>query len=137
MTRPLLLEKEIRIQGYDIDVLGIVSNIVYLRWFEDLRMHFLDNYYPFQELYADHMSPVLTDTQVKYHYPLTIHDETNGRVWLSNISKSRWECSFEIVTEKKIHTTGVQSGYFIDTQRMRPTRIPERFQELYDREMKD
>ncbi len=133
--KPLLLTKPIRIHGYDIDVLGIVSNIVYVRWFEDLRMHFLDTYYPFQELYQDNKSPVLSDTQVKYHYPLDIHDEVTGNVWLSNVNKSKWECSFEIITEKRMHASGLQSGYFIDVQRKRPTRIPDRFMELWNAEV--
>ncbi|MEL7003673.1 MAG: thioesterase family protein [Bacteroidota bacterium] len=135
MQRPLLLEIPIKIHGYDIDVLGIVSNIVYVRWFEDLRMHFLDTYYPFQELLEEKKSPVLSDTQVKYQYPLTIQDQAKGLVWLSNVSKSRWECSFEIKTDKRIHTSGVQSGYFIDTERIRPIRVPSRFLELYEKDM--
>ena len=36
--RQLIAEKEITINAYDIDARGIVSNIVYIRWFEDLRM---------------------------------------------------------------------------------------------------
>lgn len=129
--RPLLLEKDIIIQGYDIDVLGIVSNIVYVRWFEDLRMYFLDTYYPFQKLYEEKKSPILSDTRVKYLHPLDIKDKPQGLVWLSQVSKSRWECSFEIRTDQRIHTTGVQSGYFIDIERKRPTRIPDTFLELW------
>lgn len=135
MSRPLLLELPIKIQGYDIDVLGIVSNIVYVRWFEDLRMHFLDTYYPFQQLLEEKKSPVLSDTKVHYQFPLTIHDLPTGMVWLSNVSKSRWECSFEIKTDKRVHTTGIQSGYFIDTEKIRPVRVPGRFLELYEKEL--
>lgn len=134
--RPLLLHKSIPVNGYDIDVLGIVSNIVYVRWFEDLRMHFLDTYYPFQQLYDDNKSPVLGETHVRYLHPLTIHDRPSGAVWLSQVSRSKWECSFEITTEHRLHATGVQSGYFIDIQRKRPTRIPDRFVELYDAAIK-
>lgn len=136
MSRPLLLDLAIKIHGYDIDVLGIVSNIVYVRWFEDLRMHFLDTYYPFQQLLNEQRSPVLSDTQVRYQFPLTIHDNPTGCVWLSNVTKSRWECSFEIKTEKRIYATGIQSGYFIDTERIRPVRVPPRFLELYENELK-
>ena len=41
MTRPhdqFLVEMPLKVQGYDIDVAGIVSNIVYVRWLEDLRL---------------------------------------------------------------------------------------------------
>jgi len=43
-VRPMLIQKPLKINGYDIDVMGIVSNIVYIRWFEDLRFEFLDRY---------------------------------------------------------------------------------------------
>jgi len=129
--KPLLLEKEIKIQGYDIDVLGIVSNIVFVRWLEDLRMYFLDTYYPFQSLYQENKSPVLAETHVHYKYPLSIQDSPTGYVWLSNVSKSQWECSFEIRTPEKLHASASQSGYFIDIERKRPTRIPEKFLSLW------
>ena len=32
----LVAEREIEVNNYDIDAMGIVSNIVYIRWFEDL-----------------------------------------------------------------------------------------------------
>lgn len=38
----LVVEKEIEVNGYDIDVMGVVSNIVYIRWFEDLRIVFIN-----------------------------------------------------------------------------------------------
>ena len=131
MSRPLLLDLPIKIRAYDIDILGIVSNIVYVRWFEDLRTHFLDTYYPFQQLLEEKKSPVLSETNVKYIYPLTIHDRPTGMVWLSNVSKSRWECSFEIKTEKRTHVSGIQTGYFIDTDKIKPVRVPDRFLDLY------
>ncbi|MBV6646102.1 MAG: acyl-CoA thioesterase [Cyclobacteriaceae bacterium] len=130
-SKPLLLQKEISVNGYDIDVLGIVSNIVYVRWFEDLRMYFLDTYYPFQELFEEGKSPVLTDTQVKYHHPLTIHDHPLGEVWMSNVNRSKWECSFEIKAGKRIHCSGVQSGYFVNVESKRPTPIPKKFHDLF------
>ncbi len=34
-------EKEIEVNGYDIDAMGVVSNIVYIRWFEILRTAFI------------------------------------------------------------------------------------------------
>lgn len=37
-VRPILIQKPLKINGYDIDVMGIVSNIVYIRmlWISDL-----------------------------------------------------------------------------------------------------
>ena len=42
--------KEIEVNNYDIDAMGIVSNIVYIRWFEDLRTIILNEYMTFSEM---------------------------------------------------------------------------------------
>jgi len=36
--RPFLIEVPLPVRTYDIDFAGIVSNIVYIRWLEDLRL---------------------------------------------------------------------------------------------------
>ena len=51
--RPLAVSAPIRVQGYDVDFAGIVSNIVYIRWLEDLRYQVLEAYYPLPQLLAD------------------------------------------------------------------------------------
>lgn len=135
-SRPLLLTKEVPVRSYDIDVLGIVSNIVYIRWFEDLRTAFLEVHYPYQKMLEENISPVLKETHIDYKYPITIQDQIKGQVWLSGVSKSKWECSFEFFNELRVYATGQQMGYFIDVQRKRPVRVPEKFKELWEYEVK-
>ncbi len=43
--RPLEVELTIPVRSYDIDFAGIVSNIVYIRWLEDLRSKWLDEHF--------------------------------------------------------------------------------------------
>ncbi len=133
--RPLLVEKPIRINGYDIDVLGIVSNIVYVRWFEDLRHHFLDKYWPYEEMIKINQSPVLAKTELEYKYPLTIHDKPVGRVWVAHFGRGKWEMCFEISIGNKIACKGKQTGYVIDTNRMKPIPIPEGLRQQYEIEL--
>ena len=130
--QPLLLEKNIKINGYDIDVLGIVSNIVYVRWFEDLRHHFLDEYWPYEEMLASNQSPVLAKTEVDYKHPLTIHDQPVGRIWVEHFGRGKWIMRFEILAAGKISCSGRQTGYVIDTQRMKPIPIPEGLRQKYE-----
>lgn len=130
-TRRMLLEKEIKINGYEIDVMGIVSNIVYVRWFEDLRMAFLDKYYPFDEMFALKISPILIQTECQYQKYLTIFDKPVGRCWVTYLGEKKWEMEFEIVTESSIHCTGKQSGLFYDLNKKKTTMVPERLLEQY------
>ena len=47
--KDLLVTLPLNVRTYNIDFAGIVSNIVYIRWHEDLRLEMLDRYFPIQE----------------------------------------------------------------------------------------
>lgn len=129
--RPLLLERPIFIYGYDIDAMGIVSNLVYIRWFEDLRSAFLEKYYPFSRMIEEGIAPILSKTGAEYINPLRISDSPVGRVWISFLKRSRWETRFEIEVNGKIHCQGIQEGYFFDLKRSRPVPAPPEIHEHY------
>jgi acyl-CoA thioester hydrolase len=43
---PFEVEIPLPVRTYDIDFAGIVNNIVYIRWLEDLRLEMLARYFP-------------------------------------------------------------------------------------------
>jgi acyl-CoA thioester hydrolase len=122
--RPMLVEKRLEVNGYDIDVMGIVSNIVYVRWFEDLRFRFMDTYCPFVDLLRSNRSIVLARTEIGYRRALTIFDRPVGRIWVSGLRRARWEVSLEIESRGKINCRGRQAGYFVDIETKRVVRVP-------------
>lgn len=124
-NRKLLAEKEFTIHAYDIDAMGIVSNIVYVRWFEDLRTDFLSAAYSLKEMLKTNISPILMHTELDYLMPLTIFDEPIGRCWLVEMGKSSWEMVFEISVGDKVYCKGKQKGCFYDLEKKRVTRIPD------------
>lgn len=105
---------EIPIKAYDIDSMGIVSNIVYIRWFEDLRHLFLDRYYPYEKMMGEGISPMLMKTEAEYKQPLAIGDKPEGRLWVRNMGRFKWEMGFEIYSGEVVHCAGVQKGCFFD-----------------------
>lgn len=131
-NRPLLLEKEIKINGYDIDVMGIVSNIVYVRWFEDLRTHFLEVYYPLERFLKNNQCPTIIRTEIDYKFPLTIDDKPVGRIWLVETSRARLKVGLEIVTGDRVYVTGFQTGTILDLTTRRPVKVPEELSRLLD-----
>ena len=135
MEKVLLAQKDIQINAYDIDAMGIVSNIVYVRWFEDLRMAFLNEHYPLAEMMAIKISPILMRTEIDYKVPLTIFDQPIGRCWMVKSGQSSWEMEFEIATDK-VHCVGKQKGCFYDLKSKKVARIPERLQKLFSSEGK-
>ncbi len=60
--RPLRVELLFQPKTYDIDFAGHVSNIMYIRWLEDLRMMVLDRYLPLNTLMERGVAPVVVRT---------------------------------------------------------------------------
>jgi len=122
-NKPLFVEADLNIHAYDVDVMGYVSNIVYIRWFEDMRHHLLDKYYPFEKMIEDGKSPVLMHTGADYLRPLTIHDKPKGRCWMSKGGGTKWELRYEIVQGDVVHCSGLQRGYSMDLTTQRPVKL--------------
>ncbi|RIO08562.1 acyl-CoA thioesterase [Mammaliicoccus sciuri] len=128
--RKLVAEKEIEVNVYDIDAMGIVSNIVYVRWFEDLRTAFINQYMTYSEMMKFNISPILMRTESDYKVPLTIHDKPVGRSWLVKVSRMKWELEFEIATEDKVHCMGYQKGGFYNVVDEKIAQTPKVFLEI-------
>lgn len=134
MDKPMMIEVPIMVKSYEVDCVGIVSNIVYIKWFEDLRHYFLDKYYPYREMMQNHVSPVLIKTQAEYKAPLAITDRPIGRSWMAKLGKVKWEIHIEIVLGDTVCCAGIQTGCFFDTEKNEPTRTPKVLLEAYHKE---
>ena len=135
--RPLLIELPFTVKTYDIDFAQIVSNIVYVRWLEDLRLAFLGAHYPLADLIADGFSPVLAKTEIEYHRAIRLLDKPVGRMWAGALERVRWQVRAEFVVEGEVRTTAVQTGYFVSLESFRPVRLPERLREKWRLEIGD
>lgn len=114
------------VRTYDIDFAGIVSNIVYVRWLEDLRLELLARAYPLDRLVADGLGPVLLQTRIAYRDALTVHDRPEGRMWVEALGRVRWTVAAEFVTPGagRVHATAAQTGLFVKLDTRRPVPIP-------------
>lgn len=135
--KKMTIQKDIRIMAYDIDAVGIVSNIHYVRWFEDIRHEFLEEYYPYDEMMKNGISPMLMKTEVEYILPLTIQDHPVAKSWVEKMERMRWIICFEIYSGDKLCCRGRQNGCFWDMNRKRPTRVPERMASAFKGEKEE
>lgn len=129
--RPLLITLSITVKTYDIDFAHIVHNAVYIRWLEDLRQQLVAEHYPMEQALADGRTPILTHTDIHYKWPTRFGDEVVGQMWISQLSRTKWEVQAEIVTNGLVAATATQNGYFADLATLRPTRIPELLREKW------
>lgn len=131
MKGSLITEIPISVKAYDIDSMGIVSNIVYIRWFEDIRTRFLEDNMSLSEMMNDGISPILARTEVDYKSPVTIHDKITGRGIVEDMGASKWTMKLEIIKNGKLCCSGKQTGYFFNLKTNKPARVPEKLQTAY------
>ena len=126
------VEVALRAQGYDIDLAGIVSNIVFVRWLEDLRLAICDAYYPVSEMLAQGFVPVLASTHVDYKRAIRFGDAVAGRVWFEGFKGLRWTFGFEITVNGATSATATQTGVLLRLADNRPIRVPQDMVERFN-----
>lgn len=131
LHRPLAIELAIPVRSYDIDFAGIVSNIVYIRWLEDLRSKWLDEHFPLNKQVEQGYAPILAGTQIEYKRAIKLFDLVIGRLWISNLGRIKWTVQAEIITNNKLAATATQTGAMICLQDGRPIPIPEELTKKY------
>ena len=118
-------EQPLPIRTYDIDFAGIVSNIVFIRWLEDLRLGMLDQAYPLLRALAEDIAPILLSTRIDYRRPVTIADPLVGRMRVAGLRRVRWRLAAEFTVNGSVHADAEQEGLFMRLSTRRPIAIPE------------
>lgn len=121
------VEKSISVQTYDIDFAGHVSNIVYLRWLEDMRLQFFEKYYSLEKCMQEGYVPVLVSTTINYKKPIRMFDKVHAIMWISKIGKTSLTFAAQIFVNNELATEATHVGVFVDKETMRPRRLPGAF----------
>lgn len=129
--QPFEVEILLPVRTYDIDFAGIVNNIVYVRWLEDLRLEMLDCYFPLDEQLRNGIAPVIVQTKIDYKQSIKLSDAVSGKMWMKALESLRWTVNAAIVVNGKIAALGEQVGIFVDLQNNKPIRMPERLKQQY------
>jgi acyl-CoA thioester hydrolase len=124
LSHPRIVELALPVRTYDIDFAGIVSNIVYVRWLEDLRLAMLAEAYPIARALADGVAPILLETQIAYERPVTIQDAVAGRMWATEMGRLKWHVAAEFVVGERVHARATQIGIFIRLATRQPIAPP-------------
>jgi len=133
MSRAVEIAIAIPVQTYDIDFAGVVSNIVYVRWLEDLRMAMINSkhHLPLLSLIEEGIAPAIVRTQIKYRRPLRLGDDVVGHMWFSHMDRRRATLMAEFRVDGKTAASAVQDGVFIRTDNFRFAPIPSSWRDIY------
>lgn len=129
--QPFEVEIRLPVRTYDIDFAGIVNNIVYVRWLEDLRLEMLARYFPLAEQLEKGIVPVIVQTKIDYKQPIKIDDHPIGKMWITAMEPLRWCVSAEISVNGKLAACSEQVGVFVNLQNSKLIRMPESLQRKY------
>lgn len=130
-SKPLLVELQLPVKTYDIDFAGIVSNIVYVRWLEDLRLEMLSTFLPLEEQLNNGIAPIVLQTNIDYKQSIQMSDRPIGKMWIASLAALRWSVGAEISIAGKTSAIAQQMGIFINLETKKPIRIPDRLQQQY------
>jgi acyl-CoA thioester hydrolase len=130
---PLFVELPLRVKTYDIDFVGHVNNIVYIRWLEDLRLKLLDAYYPLERVTEEGMAPVIVKTSIHYRQAIVLDDRhVTARMWIDDLAAATFRLAAEFRVGNDVRCTAEQRGTFINLSTLRPCRIPGGLREQYE-----
>lgn len=122
--RPLGVELEIAVRGYDIDAGRHVSNIAYARWLDDIRATMLEAYCPLETLLAEGLTPVLKESRLVYKRPIGLFDTVAGRGWVEKLEDTDWALAFLISANGQVAASATQVGCFVG-RNGRPAPVPD------------
>jgi acyl-CoA thioester hydrolase len=129
--KPLSIELDIPVRTYDIDFAGIVSNIVYVRWLEDLRTKMLETYLPLDHLMKQNIAPVVVKTTIHYHRPVKLFDKLHAVMWMGDMGTVRGTIMAEFSVGDTVVARAEQIGAFVKLSTGRPVPVPEEFVTQY------
>lgn len=127
------VELRFKVQTYDIDFAGIVSNQVYIRWLEDLRLELLDAFAPLDSQLAKSLVPVLLSTEIAYKRALRLFDRPHGHMWMVEVGRVRWTLAAAITNDGSIAATARHVCAFVDSATLRPRPVPADFRARFSK----
>lgn len=123
--RPMLISHDIKIATYDIDFAGHVSNITYLRWFEDMRLKLFEKYFSLRKFLANGRCPVIAESKIEYKRPLKLFQEPRGEMWIERMGNTSMVLRGEIYVDDKLTTAAEFTAVFVDLTTGKPIRLPD------------
>ena len=124
MNKPLYTELIRPVRTYDIDSAGVVSNIVYVRWLEDLRSELFEDVYSLEEMERTGIVPVVAATNVNYKRSVTLLEEVHSAMWAAKAGRSSLTLEAEFRVDDTLAVQATQTCVFVNLQEKRATPLP-------------
>ena len=128
MHKKIPYQHKIEVSRDDIDELGHVNNVVYVRWVQEVA-----------SAHWEHAAPTALKTkyawvvlrhEIDYKNPAFLKDEITGFTWVGEHHGARFDRFVRIQCESRVLAEAKTSWCLLDAKSFRPIRIPDEILEL-------
>ena len=119
---------ELRVLYAHTDKMGVVNNARYLEYFEAGRNDLLRKTgYPYTELEKENIALPVIEANCKYIAGAKYDDIITVKSYLREMPTVRIKIEYEVYVENKLVASGYTIHSFVDFEKMKPIRPPEKF----------
>ena len=124
------------VQWGDMDAMGHVNNIIYFKWFESVRIQYVQRIGITTELKDKPVAPILVSTKCDYRKPVIFPDTVWIGASVPNIGRSSFQMTYQMVSESQGavvadgEATIVLLGYKVNKSQPIPESVKKSIKEL-------
>ena len=113
----------------DMDAMGHVNNTVYFRFMEQARIGWFDTLVPSGEAWKS-IGIVVANASCNFKRPINYPGTVEVRLSIGSLGGSSVPTFYELRVKDELYADGEATVVFIDMEKQKPVRIPERIRSL-------
>ena len=118
-----IFEHVLEVLRADIDEMGHVNNVIYVRWVQEVAAAHWNHEASF--LLKEKYAWVVLRHEIDYKNPAFLQDRITGITRVGEYNGARFDRYVKITTAAKILAEAKTTWCLLDAKKLRPTRIPE------------
>ena len=127
----LLHEMIMPVRWGDMDALGHVNNIMYFRYFESVRLDWLQGL-DYSTLGTGDDGFVIVDNHAEYLLPVVYPSTARVQMGAHSAGRSSFETTYTLCVGDKLMTRGSSKVVWIDSRTMKSTPLPDKVRQLVE-----
>ena len=128
-VRKLMHVERMPIRWGDMDAMGHLNNTVYFRFMEQARIGWFDKLLPRGEAWSA-TGIVIANASCNFKRAMTYPGTVEVKIYTDPPGGSSVPTFYELRLEDELYADGEATVVFIDMERQKPVRIPERIRSL-------
>ena len=111
----------------EMDAMGHVNNVVYLRWFESVRMVYLERIGLMAHMQEHGIGPILAETRCRFRIPLEYPDEVEVGARVAKLETDRFLMEYAVASRNHALIAAEGDGLIVtfDYDAKRKAPVPE------------